>query len=150
MGFEWLPTKNYKRHYICLKCQKGFKRASKEDMKNPVNDDFSNLINEYYETASKTDIVKYINARHQKIKVSCPQCKNAMLQVHYDFEVPSQRDTKSWKHLRETLQTTIDYETYMQWHRIKLQETPPNTPEYKLLKLNLEKLINHVTSKKNS
>jgi hypothetical protein len=140
MGFDWLPAKNYKRHYICLKCQKGFKRASKEDMKNTVNDDFSNLMNDYYETTPQTDIVKYINATHQKIKVSCPQCKNEMLQVHYNFEVPSLRDTKSWKKLQATLQTTIDYETYMQWHRIKLLETTSNTSEYKLLKQNLEKL----------
>jgi hypothetical protein len=142
MGFEWLPAKNYKRHYICLKCQKGFKRASKEDMKHPVNDDFSNLMNDYYAATSQTAIVTYINAAYEKIKVSCPQCKNEMKQVHYDFEVPSLRDTKSWKHLRATLQTTIDYETYIHWHRIQLQETPPNTSEYKLLTLNLEKLKN--------
>ncbi len=140
MGFDWLPAKNYKRHYICLNCQKGLKRASKEDMKHPVDDDFSNLMNDYYATTSQTDIVKYINAAYEKIKVSCPQCKNAMKQVHYDFEVPSQRDTKSWKHLREIVQTTIDYETYIHWHRIQLQRTASNTEKYTLLIQNLEKL----------
>jgi hypothetical protein len=103
MSFEWLPAKNYKRHYICLKYQKGFKRASKEDMKNPVNDDFSNLMNDYYETTSQIAIIKYINATHEKIKIRCPQCKNAMKQVHYNFEVPSLRDDKSWKQLRAIL-----------------------------------------------
>ncbi|MBC8753512.1 hypothetical protein H2O64_02440 [Kordia sp. YSTF-M3] len=148
MGFEWLPAKNYKRHYICLKCQKGFKRASKEDIKNPVDDDFSNLMSDYYEATSQIDIVKYINAAYEKIKVSCPQCKNAMKQVHYDFEVPALRDNKSWKNLRATLLTTIDYETYIHWHRIQLQETPPNTSTYQLLTQNLEKLSKLTHSKK--
>jgi len=140
MGFEWLPAKNYKRHYICLKCQKGFKRASKKDMKNPLNHDLSNLMEDYYDANSHIYILKYIKLAHQYIKVSCPECSNEMKQVHYDFEVPSQRDMKSWKELQATLQTTINYKTYIQWHLIKLQETTPNTTEYKLLKQNLEKL----------
>lgn len=143
MGFDWLPAKNYKRHYICLHCQKGFKRASTKDMKNPVHDDFSNLMNVYYEATPQTDIVKYINTAYEKIKVTCPECKNAMKQVHYNFEVPSQRDTKSWKHLRETVQTQIDYETYIHWHCMQLQKMSPNTPIYTLLKQNVETLEKH-------
>ena len=101
MGFEWLTPKNYKRHYICLECQKGFKRSSKEDMKNPVSEDFSNLMNEYYHSATHQDIVKYINAKYKTLEVVCPNCQNKMLQVHYVFEVPSKRDDKSWKLLRK-------------------------------------------------
>ena len=40
MGFDWIEPKNYKRNHICLKCQKGFKRSSEEDMKYSKSADF--------------------------------------------------------------------------------------------------------------
>lgn len=142
MGFEWVPLKNYKRHFICLKCQKGFKRSSEKDMKHPVSTDLSNLMNEYYTSASKQDIVKYIEAAYQKLKIVCPNCRNQMVQVHYDFEVPSQRDNRSWKSLRETMssKTAINYPSYIQWHHSALGKAAVGSDEFKLLKHNLEKL----------
>ncbi len=142
MGFEWIPLKNYKRHYICLKCQKGFKRASEEDRKHSKSKDLSNLMNEYYASGSQQDIVKFINASYQKMKVVCPNCRNFMLQVHYDFEVPSQRDNKSWKRLNRTMssKTILNYEIYIQWHRLEIQKVVANSVEFKNLKQNLVKL----------
>lgn len=144
MGFDWIAPKNYKRHYICLKCQKGFKRPSKEDMKHPKSTDFSNLMNEYYDSDRKQDIIKYIEIRFQKLKVICPNCQNNMLQVHYNFETPSQRDNKSWKSLQKTLssKTVIPYDTYIEWHRLELQKVVVNSAEHSLLKQNLAKLKN--------
>lgn len=142
MGFEWIPLKNYKRHYICLKCQKGFKRPSEEDMKQPKSTDLSNLMNEYYTSHTQQDIVKYINVAHEKIKVVCPNCQNQMMQVHYDFEVPPQRDHKSWKNLQETMpsKNAIKYDTYIQWHHLELQKVVAKSIEFKVLKQNLAKL----------
>ena len=142
MGFDWLSPKNYKRHYICLKCQKGFKRPSKQDMKYSKSTDFSNLMNEYYTSDTKQDIVKYIDARFETLKVICPNCRNKMLQVHYNFEVPPQRDNKSWKNLRETMSSkrTIPYDTYIEWHRLELAKVVANSEKHKILKQNLAKL----------
>ena len=142
MGFEWVPLKNYKRHYICLKCQKGFKRPSEEDMKHSKSTDFSDLMDEYYASGTQQDIVKYINVSHQKMKVVCPNCQYLMLQVHYDFEVPPQRDKKSWKTLQKTMKskTTLKYDTYIQWHHLALQKVVANSVKFKILKQNLTKL----------
>ena len=142
MGFEWLTSKNYKRHYICLKCQKGFKRPSEKDMKYTQAMDLSNLMNEYYASTTQQDIVKYIHTAHQKLKVVCPNCKNQLLQVHYDFEVPAQRATKSWKNLQKTMhpKTVLNYKTYIQWHHLELEKVVANSVKFKLLKQNLIKL----------
>lgn len=144
MGFDWVPQKKYKRHYICLKCKKGFKRSSEEEMKDSISKDFSNLIKEYYASSSQKDIVKYIKNKHQEIKVICPNCQNGMLQVHYNFEVPAQRDNKSWKKIQKTLspKTVLNYDIYIQWHLLELQDTVAKSPKYKLLKQNLVKLEN--------
>ena len=142
MGFEWLSPKNYKRHFICLKCQKGFKRPSERDMKHSESKDFSNLMNDYYSYETQQDIVKYIMAAHQKLKVVCPNCQNQMLQVHYDFEVPPLRDSKSWKSLQKTMlpKTIIDYETYIHWHRLELKKVAAGSVEFKMREQNLVKL----------
>ena len=142
MGFEWLPSKNYKRHYICLKCQKGFKRPSKKDMKNPTSEDFSDLMKDYYLYSRQQDIVKYIKAKYQEITVVCPNCQNKMLQVHYDFEVPRQRDDKSWKILPKRLssKTILKYDTYIIWHHLALKNVVANSAEWKTLQQNLVKL----------
>jgi len=142
MGFDWIAPKNYKRHYICLKCQKGFKRPSVQDMKYAKFTDFSNLMNEYYDSDTKQDIIKYINGRFEELKVVCPNCQNNMLQVHYNFEVPSQRDSKSWKKLQQTLSSkmVISYDTYIEWHRLALEKVAVNSEKYKLLQQNLAKL----------
>ncbi len=148
MGFEWLQKKNYKRHYICLRCQKGFKRPSIKEMKHAENQDFSNLMNEYYQESIEQDIVKYINDRYQALRVICPHCQNQMLQVAYDFEVPSMRDNKSWEQLRKVMhpKTIIDYNTYIIWHQLELQKAKRKTARFKLLKVNLEKLKSQKTS----
>lgn len=142
MGFDWIAAKNYKRHYICLKCQKGFKRPSKEDMKYPKSTNFSDLMTEYYASGTQQDIVKYIHAAHQKIKVICPNCQYLMLQVHYNFEVPSQRDTKSWKVLQKTMSSEIiiKYDSYIAWHHVELKQVLVNSDKFKLLKQNIAKL----------
>ena len=142
MGFDWLAPKNYKRHYICLSCQKGFKRASEEDMKHPKSTDFSSLMDEYYESDTKQDIVKYINGKYQEIKVVCPNCRNSMIQVHYNFEVPPQRDNKSWKNLQKKMSSkmVIPYNIYIEWHRLELEKVTVNSEKYNLLKQNLAKL----------
>jgi len=142
MGFEWLPAKNYKRHYICLKCKKGFKRPSEADMKHSVSTDFSDLMNEYYANDIQQDIIKYIDAAYRTLKVVCPNCQNSMLQVDYNFKVPPQRDKKSWKILQERFFSSpvIHYKVYVEWHRIALQKVVSNSIEYKKLKQNLEKL----------
>lgn len=76
MGFEWLADDPYyKRHFICLPCKKGFKRASTLEIKNAQN-----LQNE---------------------RVNCPQCRKKMIQVPYTFEVPPKRDQKAWKQLAQ-------------------------------------------------
>jgi DNA-directed RNA polymerase subunit RPC12/RpoP len=142
MGFEWIASKNYKRHYICLKCQKGFKRPSQEDMKHSDATDLSDLMTKYYASDTLQDIVKYICVAHQKLKVACPNCQFQLLQVHYDFEVPRQRDTKSWKNLQKTMSTKIliNYETYIHWHRLELQKVVANSVKFKLLTQNVAKL----------
>ncbi|NOQ73899.1 MAG: hypothetical protein GQ574_17965 [Crocinitomix sp.] len=142
MGFEWVTLKNYKRHYVCLTCQKGFKRPSEEDMKHPKSKDLSDLMNEYYTSGTQQDIVKYIKASYQKLKVVCPNCKNLMLQVHYDFEVPPQRDKKSWKSLQKTMypKTDLKYDTYIQWHHLELKKVVANSIKFKTLTQNLAKL----------
>ena len=139
MGFEWLPKKNYKRHYICLQCQKGFKRPSKKDMKNAELPDFSNLMNDFY-ASEEQNIIKYIKAAHNKLKVTCPNCKDDMLQVHYDFEVPKQRDSKSWKTLQETLadKLIINYSVYSQWHILALKKEDNKSHKYRVLQQNLK------------
>lgn len=146
MGFDWLPAKNYKRHYICLECKKGFKRPSKKDMKNPVDSDLSNLMEDYYSSENTQDIVQYITEAYQKLNVVCPNCSNPMLQVHYNFEVSPQRDYKAWKKLRENLssKTTISYKYYVHWHKLQLQEVNKNSEKYNLLKQNLEKLKKYI------
>ncbi|MEL7146815.1 MAG: hypothetical protein AAFO69_10635 [Bacteroidota bacterium] len=74
MGFEWIPPDQYyKKHFICLKCQKGFKRASDLEIK---------------------DLLKAKEA-------TCPQCGTPMTQVDYNFEVPSTNKDKQWKKLRQ-------------------------------------------------
>lgn len=142
MGFDWIVLKNYKRHYICLKCQKGFKRPSEKDMKHPKSTNFSTLMSQYYTSDMQQDIVKYIDAAHQKMKVICPNCENLMLQVHYNFEVPPQRDSKSWKKLQKTMtsEIIINYNTYIGWHHLELDKVAVDSIKYKLLKQNIVKL----------
>ncbi|MGJ8743243.1 hypothetical protein [Polaribacter sp.] len=142
MGFEWLSKKNYKRHYICLKCQKGFKRASDEDMKFSKNTDLSNLMQDYYISEEKKDIVKYVNAAFKKLNITCPNCKNKMLQVHYDFEIPSQHDHSSWKGIKKTMshKLKINYDVFIQWHLLELNKVAANSSKFKILKQNLQKL----------
>lgn len=75
MGFEWIESKPYKRHYICLKCQKGFKRSSEKDL---------------------------VSSESKKnYQPTCPQCQLKMIQVPYTFEVPKKKDKKAWKKLEE-------------------------------------------------
>ncbi|MEZ5009538.1 MAG: hypothetical protein R2753_15440 [Chitinophagales bacterium] len=142
MGFDWVAKKNYKRHYICLNCQKGFKRAAEDDMKDAVDTNLSNLMNEYYASKAQQDIVNYIDEAYQKAKVVCPNCQSKMLQVDYNFEVPAQRDHKSWKKLQETLspKMTPNYAIYIQWHRLEIQKADANSVESKILKENQAKL----------
>ncbi len=142
MGFEWVQKKNYKRHYVCLKCRKGFKRASEKEIENPVSGDLSNLMEVYYASNVRQDIVKYIQSAHEKLKVVCPNCQNSMQQVHYDFEVPPQRDKNSWRKLEEELSTKgiVQYDTYVHWHRLALQKIETNSMELKRLKQNFTKL----------
>jgi len=142
MGFEWIPKKQYKRHYICLGCQKGFKRPPKEDMKHDESVDLSNLMHAYYEAGTAQDIVKHIREKHDRLQVVCPHCQHHMIHVHYDFEVPPQRDHKSWKKLRMNLQakTELDYTSYIHWHKLALKEEGSKTAQFRILQRNLEKL----------
>lgn len=142
MGFEWVPQKNYKRHFICLNCQKGFKQASEKDRKHSKSIDISDLMNEYYASETETNILNYIYTAHQKTKVVCPNCQCMMVQVHYDFEIPAQTDNKSWKTLQKEMstKTTIKYETYIHWHQLELKKEDKNTLKFKLLKQNLDTL----------
>ena len=142
MGFDWLSPKNYKRHYICLECQKGFKRPSEKDMKHSEQFDLSNLMNEYYVSEGEQDILKYISASHKKLNVVCPNCQGQMLQVHYNFEVPPQRDKNSWKSLQKEMssKTSIKYDVYINWHLQELTNADKHSPIFKRLKQNLSKL----------
>lgn len=142
MGFDWLSPKNYKRHYICLSCKKGFKRPSKQDMKHLHSGDFSNLMNDYYDSQNQQDIVDYINATYQKLKVVCPNCTNEMIQVHYNFEVPAQRDKKAWEMIQKEMssKTDINYTIYLKWHQLELKKQSKNSDKLKLLQENLSKL----------
>lgn len=148
MGFEWVPQKNYKRHYICLKCQKGFKRLSEEDMKHYKTIDLLNLMNEYYDSDMQQDVVNYIKAAYQQLEVICPNCIHQMVQVSYDFEVPPQRDNKSWRILQKTMsaKTVLHYDTYIQWHQIELQKEAVNSVKFNTLKQNLIKLEKMTTN----
>ena len=107
MGFEWLPKKNYKQHYICLECKKGFKKPSFKDIKNVKSSDFSNLMKDYYALKNRNDILIWVKEAYNNLKVICPNCKNNMIKVHYDFEVPSMKDNKSWKRLQKTLASKL-------------------------------------------
>lgn len=149
MGFDWIPYKNYKRHYICLNCQKGFKRPSKKDMKHSVSVDLSNLMDEYYSSEVEQDILEYINAAHQKRRVVCPNCEHQLLQVHYNFEVPPRRDNKSWKALKERMSFKLlpQYNTYVHWHLSALQKTIGNLAQSKKLEQNLAKLEFYINRK---
>jgi len=142
MGFEWLPGKNYKRHFICLECQKGFKRASEKDLKNKKSIDLFGLMDKYYSSDSTIDIIKFIEKEHGKLKVTCPNCRNEMIQVHYDFEIPSHRDNKSWKTLKKRYLNTgeINYNIYIQWHITKLKEVSSKSEASVALSENLNKL----------
>ena len=142
MGFDWLAPKNYKRHFICLGCQKGFKRPSEKDMKHAPSSDLSNLMDDYYASDSGQDIVKFIETAYQKLEVVCPHCGNQMLQVHYNFEVPPQRDQASWKKLRHSMQpkTEIKYDGYIQWHRLAIQREEARSARIKVLTQNLAQL----------
>lgn len=125
MGFEWLPVKNYKRHYICLDCQKGYKRPSKEDMREEEREAVPyNLMELYYNSDRKKDIVQYIQAVHQEHKVPCPQCQKTMLQVSYVFKVPRQMDNKAWRDLRTYFGEKVEpnYERYIKWHQLHLDK----------------------------
>ncbi|MEM7102912.1 MAG: hypothetical protein AAF502_07285 [Bacteroidota bacterium] len=142
MGFEWLPAKKYKRHYICLNCQKGFKRPPEKDMKNPEANNLSNLMSDYYSSGKHQDLIEYINDANQKTKATCPHCKNAMIQVHYDFEVPPQRDSRAWKKLQASMagKANIKYDTFINWHRLELKQPAVSKAKSNLLKQNLAKL----------
>lgn len=142
MGFEWVALKNYKRHYVCLDCQKGFKRASKQDMKNPEQSDLSDLMERYYAGHSSKNIIQYIDSAFKQMKAVCPQCREAMIQVSHDFEVPRQRDTKAWKELRKRLhhRTLPVYDSYIHWHRLQLQQASIAPATTSMLQDNLEKL----------
>ncbi len=142
MGFSWIPFKNYKRHYICLQCRKGFKRPSKKDMKNPENDNLSNLMDKYYASESKEDIILYVNKAHQKLKATCPNCQHQMIQVHYDFEVPPQRKDKTWAEIKERFSSKlkIEYAIYIQWHILELKKVESGSKESEMLRINLKKL----------
>ncbi len=144
MGFDWIAPKNYKRHYICLNCQKGFKRPSKEDMKHPKSLDFVNLMDKYYELDIQQNILEYINEAHQKINVICPNCQGLMQQVHYNFEVPSHRNSKAWKILQKTMafDNTINYNIYIKWHITVLKEGVKDPDKLESIKRNLETLNN--------
>lgn len=144
MGFDWLPAKNYKRHFICLNCQKGFKKTSEKDLKNSEFFDVYSLMNQYYSSEKEQDIVQFIEVAYQKLKVVCPNCKNKMLQVHYNFEVPSKNDSKSWKTLKKEMQhkMTINFDVYLQWHQSELKKQTTSSDKIKALKENLAKLEN--------
>lgn len=125
MGFEWLPVKNYKRHYICLDCQKGYKRPSKKDMKEEERGAIPyNLMELYYNSDKKQDIVQYIREVYQEHKVTCPQCQKPMLQVSYVFKVPKQRDNKAWKDLKTYFgdKARPNYGRYIKWHQLHLDK----------------------------
>lgn len=142
MGFEWIPRKNYKRHYICLACQKGFKRPSEKDLKFSESIDLSDLMPDYYASHSEEDLVQYITDAHHKLKPTCPNCEALLLEVDYTFEVPPLRDAAAWKMLRKRLSTKsiLDVTVYTQWHRIEMEKVAANSAEYKQLQANLQKL----------
>ncbi|MFK7797458.1 MAG: hypothetical protein AB8E82_08385 [Aureispira sp.] len=124
MGFEWLPAKNYKKHYICLHCQKGFKRASDEDRKHKrAKENIHSLMETYYASNQRLNIVQYIDAVHIQQQEFCPQCQEAMIQVSYVFEVPRQRNQRAWNALKERLGTKqmLDYQRYIHWHEMQLK-----------------------------
>lgn len=143
MSFDWIASKNYKRHYICLDCQKGFKRPSKKDMKHPKNTDLSDLMEKFYSSEEEQDIIAYIKTAHQQLKVVCPNCRNQMIQVHYNFEVPSQRDNKSWNKIKKDMvsKTMIDYTTYISWHKLELKTITKDSAKFENIQLNLSKLV---------
>lgn len=142
MGFDWVAPKNYKRHYICLDCQKGFKRPSKKDMKHEESADLSDLMERYYALETRQDIIEYIDLAYQNIKAVCPNCGNHMLQVHYNFEVPPHRDDRAWKKLRSTMsdKTKVSYNVPIQWHYLALKKEVEHAVETTELKENLAKL----------
>lgn len=142
MGFDWINPKNYKTHYICLDCQKGFKRSNSKELKHQPNTDFSSLMEDFYEQASEQDIIAYIQKAYDTLKVKCPNCSNQMVEMHYNFEVPPQRDNKAWKEirLRYANKLLIPFENYIHWHELRIRATD-NCPErQKLLAKNLKKL----------
>ena len=142
MGFDKIPVKNYKRHFICFQCQKGFKRPSENDLVHSGATDLSEIMNAYYDSDSKVDIVKYIEDAYQKIKAVCPNCKAAMVQVDYNFEVPPLRDNKAWKLLQQQMSSTIDisYDVYLHWHKLALEEPQLKPNKRQMLECNVTKL----------
>ncbi len=142
MGFDWIPSKNYKRHYICLNCKKGFKKPAITDVKHAKYTDYSSLMDTYYRASLDRDIIRYIQDAIIKAKVVCPNCGGNMLQVDYNFKVPAQRDIKYWNKLEKSLTAKgkITLNTFIQWHILELQKVAVNTTKQIVLKANLEKL----------
>ena len=139
MGFDWIAPKNYKRHFICLPCQKGFKRSSEKDMINDTSIDIPTLLEKYYQTEEKMDILRFIMNALDKAKVACPNCRGEMVLVHYNFEVPPFRDKKAWQTLRDqySTKTHAPLTPYIHWHRQALQEANLSTDKHNKIKQNL-------------
>lgn len=148
MGFEWLTHKKYKRHYICLHCQKGFKRPPLSDMKEEEFFELSVSMEDFYASNSSTDLLEYITHASVKTKPVCPQCKGGLRPVPYIFEVPSKNKKKNWKDLEARFNhkdSSELYEAFYYWHLNALTKTDTHSALGKKLRANkerIEKLIN--------
>ncbi len=74
---------NYKSHYACFKCRKGFKRKH------------------------LTDITR--NKLIESKPFNCPQCNELMANVGLDCEVPKKKEIKKWKVLENLFEMGITY-----------------------------------------
>ncbi|SEB99976.1 hypothetical protein SAMN04489761_2213 [Tenacibaculum sp. MAR_2009_124] len=73
----------YKSHFVCFKCQKGFKRRL---------------------------LVDFSGEKDQKETVShCPNCRSIMTNVGKDCEIPRKTDVKKWKFLKDLIELGISY-----------------------------------------
>ena len=63
----------YKQHYACFDCRKAFKRYPDSDLADHV-----------------------IRERAEDAPVPCPDCKQPMHCMGYDFEAPKKSDVKQW------------------------------------------------------
>ena len=72
----------YKSHYACFKCKKGFKRKNLDDITRE-------------KIASKP--------------FNCPECSNLMANVGLDCEIPKKSNAQQWKVLESLFEIGITY-----------------------------------------